>query len=97
MRTLYWKVVEIVVPCETLTNISIQNADTLTDAEKCDLQDIAYIPKVAAGPVLPNKSEFRELIKIAYVHHSAKGNNCTAVFNYVFYVLDFEESLRQDC
>lgn len=40
------------------------NADMLTDSEKCELQDIVYIPKVAAGPVLPNKSEFRELIKI---------------------------------
>lgn len=39
----------------------------LTDSEKCELQDIAYIPKVAAAPILPNKSELRELIKIGYI------------------------------
>lgn len=38
----------------------------LTDSEKCDLQDILYLPKQPVGLAVPNKSPFRELVKIRY-------------------------------
>lgn len=38
--------------------------DMLTDSEKCDLQDIIYIPKQPVGPGVGLKSPFRELVKI---------------------------------
>lgn len=40
----------------------------LTDQEKCDLQEVKYVQKVPGGPGVPNKSPFKELIKIRYVY-----------------------------
>lgn len=39
----------------------------LTDSEKCDLQDIIYLPKQPVGLGVTNKSPFRELVKIRWV------------------------------
>ncbi|KAJ6650172.1 hypothetical protein Bhyg_05417, partial [Pseudolycoriella hygida] len=38
--------------------------NSLTDSEKCELQEILYIPKFPTGPAVPNKSPLRELIRI---------------------------------
>lgn len=38
--------------------------ELLTDREACSLQEIIYVPKNPGGPCIPNKSPFRELIKI---------------------------------
>lgn len=37
----------------------------MTDQEACDLQEVKYVQKVPGGPGVPNKSPFKELIKIS--------------------------------
>ncbi|XP_037041261.1 ionotropic receptor 75a-like [Bradysia coprophila] len=47
--------------------------DMLTDSEKCDLQDIVYLPKQPVGLAVTNKSPFRELVKISIHKFSETG------------------------
>lgn len=47
------------------TNTSVKYfPELLTDDEICDLQEISYAPPIIIGPVVPQKSPLRELIKI---------------------------------
>lgn len=39
----------------------------LSDAERCDLQEIAYAKPFACGPALPTGSPLQELVKIGWV------------------------------
>lgn len=64
MRTTFSRVSVVHVALIGNSYHNFSSIAVLTDAEKCDLQDIIYIPKQPVGPGVTNKSPFRELVKI---------------------------------